>query len=258
MPERIAGATSGAVIDNGGAQLAGAEDLRGLLIGRVDREQRRGRQQIDEREGVQHRDQHQAGHREHVEGEERQAEHVAHQHVDQAGVRAEQIDEGDGGEERRRKVGQRGGDLDQRLARHVGAAHRPGEREPDDQAEQAGPGAENERVLQRLHIEPAGQHLLEMLEAQAAFALHAAEQQREQRQHHEHDEREDRAAHDEVLEPQACPAPRDASHRWDDEFSGHLESGGFVLAFLGIVLALLALLAQRDNGIPHAKIAPES
>ena len=53
---------------------------------------------------------------------------VAHQDVEQAGVRAEQVDEGDGGEERRRKIGKACGGLDQRLARHVGALEAvPGE-----------------------------------------------------------------------------------------------------------------------------------
>ena len=37
------------------------------------------------------------------------------------GIGAEQVGQSDGGEKRRRKVGQRGGELDQRLCRDVGA-----------------------------------------------------------------------------------------------------------------------------------------
>ena len=195
--------------------------------------QRARGQQIDEREGVQHRDQHQPRHREDVEGEPRQAGDVAHQHVDQPGIGAEQIGEGDGGEERRRQIGQRRGDLDQRLARHVGAAHRPGQDQADHQAEQPGPGAEDQRVLERIDIEPPGQHLLEMVEAQAVLALHAAEQEREERQHHQHDQRHDGAAHDHVLEPypRAQRRPREAgTQRSTHNVGGHPDRSAPVIA----------------------------
>src|SRR5262249_38523260 len=57
--------------------------------------------------------------------------------------------------------------------------------------------------LERGEIEPAGQDLAEMVEAQPRLTLHAAEEEREERQDHEHDERENGAPHDHVLEPQA-------------------------------------------------------
>ena len=41
----------------------------------------------------------------------------------------------------------------------------------DQQAEQPGPGAEDQRVLERIEIEPPGQHLGEMIEAQTVLAL---------------------------------------------------------------------------------------
>ena len=61
----------------------------------------------------------------------------------------------------------------------------------DDEAEQAGPGAEDQRVLQRIDVEPAGEHLAEMVEAHTLLALDAAEQQRQERQHRQHGQRRD-------------------------------------------------------------------
>ena len=197
-----------------GAQLAGAEDLRRLLVGGVDRLQRARGQQIDERERVQHRHQHQPGHREDVEGEPGQAGDVAHEHVDQPGIGAEQIDERDGGEKRRRQIGQRRGELDQPLAGHVGAAHRPGQQQADHQAEQPGPGAEDQRVLERVDVEPARTApRSKCSRLRPCSPLHAAEQQRQERQHDQHDQRHDGAAHDHVLEPHRARAAAAARGR---------------------------------------------
>ncbi len=205
-----------------GAQLAGAENLRRLLVGGVDRHQRARRQQIDEGESVEHGHQHQPGHREDVEGQPGKPGDVAHEYVDQPGIGAEQIGERDRGEKRRRQIGERCGELDQRLARHVGAAHRPGQHDPDDQAEQSGPGAEDERVLERSDIEPAGEHLAEMIEREPVLAFHAAEQQRDERKHHQHDQRDHGRAHHHMFEPQPpAQAPALKAGRQRGGIGGH-------------------------------------
>ena len=207
-----------------GAQLAGAENLRRLLVGGIDREERARGQKIDERERVHDRHEHQPRHGEDVEGEPGQAGGVAHQHVDQPGIGAEQIGQRDGGEKRRRQIGERGGQLNERLARHVGAAHRPCQHQAENQAEQARPGAEDQRILERGEIEASGQDLAEMIEAEPILALDAAEQQRQQRQHHEHDERDDGAPHHHMLElePGAQRWPREAGmQRGTDNVSRH-------------------------------------
>jgi hypothetical protein len=117
--------------------------------------QRARGQQVHKRERVHHRDDDQTGHRKDVEGRPWQPQHVAHQHIDQARIRAEQIGERDRSEERGQQVGERRGRLDEFLARHIRATHCPGEHEADQQAEQPRPGSQDQRILQRVNVKPA-------------------------------------------------------------------------------------------------------
>jgi hypothetical protein len=82
-------------------------------------------------------------HGEDIEGEIH-ADDVAHEDVDQARIRAEQIDEGDRGEKGRREIRERCRCLYERFARHICAAHGPSERNADSDAEKPDPGAENQ------------------------------------------------------------------------------------------------------------------
>ncbi len=203
---------------------------------------------------MQHRDENEARHREDVEGQPRQAGHVAHEHVDEPGIRAEQVDEGDGGQKRRREVRQAGGELQQPLAGHIGAADRERHQHADQEAEQAGPGAEDERVLERLQVEASGQHLAEMIEAQSPFAAHAADEQRQQRQHHQDHERRDGSAHDHVLEPRPHAKGRTpraglqrdirGSRAWMDGGAAHVRAQGGALPS-GLVVAAINQIAAR-------------
>ena len=214
-----------------GAQPAGAQDLRGLLVGGVHRLQRARCQQEHEREGVQHRDQHQAGHREHVEREPGRAQHVAQEHVDQAGIGAEQVHIGDGRQERRRKIGERGRRPEQGRKWHVGAAHGPGHRQPDEDAEEPGPGPQHQGVGKGLDVEPARERLGEMLKRQPVLAAHAAHQEEQERQHDQHDQRRNRGSHHAGFEPWQKARPRAAdltgpAHRGAPRYaSGHGRHG---------------------------------
>ena len=159
---------------------------------------------------MQHRDQNEARHGENIEAEPRQTEDVARKGVDQAGVGAEQIDEGDRGQERRREIGEIGGQGDERLARYVRARHRPGQRQSEQQAEQSRPSAQNQRVEECLNIKPARESLGEIFEGEAILTPDTSDQQEAERQYHEYEQGDDRAAHDEIFQTEQAREAR----RW--------------------------------------------
>src|SRR3989304_1218493 len=76
-----------------------------------------------------------SGERNGGEGGRREAEDVADEAVDEAGVRAPEVDEGDRGQERGGEVSDGGGQMEEALAGDVGAADRPGQRQADGDAE---------------------------------------------------------------------------------------------------------------------------
>ena len=201
-PESTAGATSGSGHRPRDLASGRRRGSARLLQRGVDRLQRARRQEVDEREGVEHGHQHQPRHREDVEGERRQAGDVAQEAIDEAGVGAEQVHERDGGEERRGDVGDDGDQVDEAAGRRVGPADRPRQRQPDGDAEHRRPRAEDERVDQRLRVEPAAERLPEVGEREVAALAEAAPHQGRQRQHDEQDERHGRDGQDGVLDSQ--------------------------------------------------------
>jgi hypothetical protein len=72
-----------------------------------------------------------------------------------------------------------------------------------------------QRILQRIHVEPAADHLGEVVEADALFAAQAADQERHQRQHNQHDQAKDGTAHHEMLEPEPRARTRDPNRAAD-------------------------------------------
>jgi len=212
-PDRIAGATAAAL------QPAGAQDLRRFLVGRIDRLQRRRREQIDVRERVRHRHQDEARHREDVEGEGRRAHHIAQKRIDEPGIWAEQGDVGDCQEKGRREIGERRREAHECLAGEIGARDRPGERHADRDAEKRAQRAQLERVQQRGAIERARQHPNEIAQRKPAVLGKAAIKKKEDRQHDEHGDRERSPDRDDMLRAQpprfhpALPCQRRASSR---------------------------------------------
>jgi hypothetical protein len=122
---------------------------------------------------VDDRDQHEAGHRVDVEGEGAEAKHVAHQAVDQPGVRTEEIDESDRAEERGRQIRDRRGESDEALEWGIRAAHRPGHRQPQCNAEECHPETQNERIPERLEIEAVPERIPEVLQRESIFVADA-------------------------------------------------------------------------------------
>ena len=129
--------------------------------------------------------------REDVERQPGRAHHLAQEDVDQAGVGAEQVDVGDGRQERRGEIGEGCRDAEQGWGRHVGPAHGPSHGQSYDNTEETGPRAEHQRVAQGLQVEAARQRLGEVLERQPLLAAQAADQEEEQRQHDQNDEGDD-------------------------------------------------------------------
>ena len=120
-------------------EAAGARDPRRVFQVGGRRGQRGARQDEDDGKRVEARDVDQPRHREDVEERPVRAGDGPVEDVEEAGVGARQDDVGRGAEERR---GDEGGDregADDRLPGHVGARHEPGQRRPDEDAQDARP-----------------------------------------------------------------------------------------------------------------------
>jgi hypothetical protein len=128
-------------------------------------------------------------------------------------VGAEEIDEGDRGEEGRRHVRDDGGQVDEPLGRNVGAAHRPGQRDTDGDAEDGGPQAEDEGIAKGLDVEAAAQRLAKVLQRGSAGFTHATPNHGRQRQHDQDEQGQNRDRHDDVLDPDEAADGGDQAYR---------------------------------------------
>ena len=111
-----------------------ADHLRRLLVRRVHVVERRGDRKEDQRVEAQGQHQHQAFHAVDVE-QPGDAEGLAHEHVDQAGIGTEQQDPGDHRDEVRDHEGDQHRHPHDLPAGHVGARHRPGHRQREHERE---------------------------------------------------------------------------------------------------------------------------
>ena len=167
---------------------AGAENLGGFLQRGIHGLKSAGRQEEDKGKGVQDRDQDHAPHREDVERQERKPHNIAEKPVDEAGIGAEEVDEGDRGQKGRCDVGDVGCHPDESLGRQVGAADGPCNRKTDDDAQQACPCAQDEGVEQGLVEEPLAEGTAEVGKRESSLDGNAAPQERSEGKDDENDQ----------------------------------------------------------------------
>jgi hypothetical protein len=127
-------------------------------------------------------------------------DHVTEEGVDHAGPGTEEVHIGDCEQKRRREICQRRGELDERSGGDVRSRHRPGERDADRYAQKRGPTAEDQRIEQRLGIDPGREDMREIPERRPLVGRYAPPQQREQRQDDQDDQRNERSRLDPKFE----------------------------------------------------------
>ena len=144
-----------------------ADHLRRLFVGRVHVVERCGDRKEDERIEAQREHQHQAFHAVDVE-QPRDAEGLAQEHVDQAGIGSEQQNPGNHRDEVRDHEGDQHRHAHELPAGHVGARDRPRHRQCEHERQGGRRDADNDRIDQSRDEPRFGQHAPIVSERQRA------------------------------------------------------------------------------------------
>ena len=209
-PPRIAGSAERQRDAPHGAPGPCSQDVGGVLhLRRHQLECRRGEDE-DVGKGIERDDERQAGEAVDVERPRLRARHQHEEPVEPAGIGSGQQDPGDGAGVGRRDEGHQHQHAGEAASRHVGARHRPGERNGEQAGQCRRCGAELERIHERIDVaRPAvGGGVVGEGEIAGLLGGEARDHQVDERAHHQEQQDRDDRDPDEPRRIEGKGAPR--------------------------------------------------